>query len=261
MTHFKIATWNVNSLRVRLPQILAWLKEHQPDVLALQETKILDEDFPLDAIHEAGYTATFSGQKSYNGVAILSRVQQENVITEMPLFNDPQKRVLGATIGDIRVLNLYVPNGESTESPKYQYKLEWLRYLQQWVTEELKKAPHLIILGDFNIAPAAEDVYDPLFFAGRLLCSDPEREALQGILQLGLQDSFRLHTQPEKSYSWWDYRLNSFKRNLGLRIDHIFSSLSLSERCSRCFIDKMPRGAERPSDHAPVLAEFSTGSV
>jgi len=252
----KIATWNVNSLRVRLPHVLDWLKEHQPDVIALQETKVLDVDFPLEAIRDAGYEAVFSGQKSYNGVALLSRHPIKNVIIELPSFNDPQKRVLGATIENIRIINLYVPNGETLESPKYHYKLMWLEHFKQLLIEEMKHSERLIILGDFNIAPEDQDVHDPAAFDGQVLCSEPERKALKALLALGLKDSFRLHSQPDESYSWWDYRLNSFKRNKGARIDHILSNFALSSQCTNCFIDKNPRAAERPSDHAPVLAEF-----
>ena len=254
---FKIATWNVNSLKVRLTQVLEWLAAHQSDVLALQEIKLQDPDFPLEAIQNAGYHACFSGQKTYNGVAILSREPGKEVVTDIPGFSDPQRRVLAATIGDVRVLNLYVPNGESVQSEKYQYKLNWLQALQSFVKSELEKYPKLLILGDFNIAPGAEDVHDPQAWEGKVLCSPPERAALSQILSLGLKDCFRLHPQPEKSFTWWDNRMNGFKRNLGLRIDHIFASSALSGVCNRCYIDKTTRGHERPSDHAVVVAEFA----
>lgn len=253
---FKIATWNVNSLKVRLSQVLEWLATHQSDVLALQEIKLQDPDFPIDAIQKAGYHAHFSGQKTYNGVAILSRMPGQDVLTDIPGFSDPQRRVLAVTIGDLRILNLYVPNGESVESDKYQYKLSWLQAMRDFVKSELEKYPKLVILGDFNIAPSAEDVHDPVAWEGKVLCSPPERQALSDILSLGFADCFRLHPQPEKSFTWWDYRMNGFKRNLGLRIDHILASSALSATCKRCYIDKTTRALERPSDHAVVVAEF-----
>lgn len=253
----KIATWNVNSLRVRLPQVLDWLVLNQPDVLALQETKLTDPDFPLQQIQEAGYQAVFSGQKTYNGVAILSRKNATEIVTDIPALEDPQRRVLCVTIDDIRILNLYVPNGESVDSEKYQYKLNWLQHLDLFLKKELTKHKKMIVLGDFNIAPEEVDVHDPQQWQGRVLFSEKERAAFQDMLQLGFKDCFRLHTQPEKSFSWWDYRLNAFKRNLGLRIDHILASDELAARCDRCSIDKTVRAAERPSDHAVVVARFS----
>ncbi len=254
---FKIATWNVNSLRVRLPHVLEWLAAHKPDVLALQETKLVDDDFPVDLIKEAGYEVCFSGQKTYNGVAVLSRHAGRDPITDIHGFNDPQRRVLGVTIGDLRIINLYVPNGESVESEKYTYKLSWLQHLRLFLMEEIKKHPHIVILGDFNIAPEPQDVHDPIAWEGKVLCSEKERTALRDVLDIGFVDSFRLHAQPEKSYSWWDYRMNSFKRNIGLRIDHILVSQPLGPKCERSYIDKTPRALERPSDHAPVIAEFN----
>jgi exodeoxyribonuclease-3 len=257
MANFKIATWNVNSLRVRLPHVLAWLAENQPDVLALQEIKVPDEDFPHEALQEVGYHAVCSGQKTYNGVAVLTREKAADLVTSFPSDEDPQRRVLGATIKNIRVLNLYVPNGESTQSSKYQYKLDWLKKLDLFLESELKQHSHLIVLGDFNIAPESIDVHDPLQWEGSVLCSPPERASFQGLLNRGLKDCFRLHSPQEKLFSWWDYRLNAFKRNLGLRIDHILASNALSTLCGKCYIDKTTRGWERPSDHAPVVAEFS----
>ncbi|MES2218409.1 MAG: exodeoxyribonuclease III [Pseudomonadota bacterium] len=254
---FTIATWNVNSLKVRLPHVLDWLAQNQVDVLALQETKMQDPNFPVEEITAAGYQVVFSGQRAYNGVAILSRQPPTDIIVELPGPEDPQRRVLGATIGDIRVLNLYVPNGESITSPKYQYKLGWLSNLAAMVMNELKTHTKVIIVGDFNIAPADEDVHDPAEWLGRVLFSDAERTAFKALLDLGVVDCFRLRPQAEKSFSWWDYRLNSFKRNRGLRIDHILASKSLADQCTLCTIDKGPRGLERPSDHAPVLAEFN----
>lgn len=255
---FMIATWNVNSLRVRLPHILEWLKANPVDVLAIQETKMLDADFPLADIHEAGYQVVYNGQKAYNGVAILSREPLTDILMDVNGFVDPQRRILAATIGGVRVLNIYVPNGESLVSPKYQYKLEWLKNIHNLIQDELKKHSQFIVLGDFNIAPEDQDVHDPKEWEGSILVSDLERALLQQIMQLGLTDCLRLHPQPEKSFSWWDYRMNSFKRNRGVRIDHILVNQALSPHCTRCFIDKTPRGWERPSDHTPVIAEFVT---
>jgi exodeoxyribonuclease-3 len=260
MMTFKIATWNVNSLRVRLPHVLTWLADEKPDVLALQETKLTDPDFPTEALQQAGYHAVFSGQKTYNGVAVLSRLPATDVLTDLPNQQDPQRRVLGVTIGKLRVLNLYVPNGESVTSDKYRYKLGWLDNLTTFLMAELKKHPNMVVLGDFNIAPEDQDVHDPAVWQGQVLFSEPERTAFQTILQLGFSDCFRLQAQPEKSFSWWDYRLNAFKRNLGLRIDHILASAPLASHFMRCDIDKAPRGWERPSDHAPVMAVFKLTS-
>lgn len=253
---FKIATWNVNSLRVRLPHVLQWLAEVQPDVLALQEIKLPDTDFPLAEINQAGYECVFSGQRTYNGMAILTRKKCTDPITDFPTLEDPQRRVLGVKVDDVYVLNLYVPNGESTTSEKYSYKLNWLNHLTTFLQDQLKQYTKVIILGDFNIAPEDIDVHNPASWEGKVLCSEPERAALKNIFQLGFDDCFRLHEQPEKSFSWWDYRMNAFKRNMGLRIDHILATSALSQSCSQCYIDKTPRSWERPSDHAPVVAEF-----
>lgn len=253
---FKIATWNVNSLRVRLPQVLEWLAREKPDVLALQETKLVDADFPLIEIENAGYHAIFSGQKTYNGMAILSRLPAQEMVTALPGLEDPQRRVLAATIGNMRVLNIYIPNGESVISEKYQYKLGWLEKLHAYVAAEIKIHPNFVILGDFNIAPEDRDVHDPAEWEGKVLFSEPEKAAFQALLNLGIKDSFRLKDQPEKSFTWWDYRMNGFKRNRGLRIDHILISPTLATSNIHCYIDKAPRAAERPSDHAPVVAEF-----
>ena len=252
----KIATWNVNSLRVRLPHVLDWLASAQPDILALQETKTPDADFSIEEIQQAGYHVVFSGQRTYNGMAVISREVGKDIITDLPGMNDPQRRVLALTIGQYRIINLYVPNGESVGSEKYLYKLEWLSKLEAFLKEELKNHPNIIILGDFNIAPEDRDVHDPAEWIGKVLCSDLEREALQRIIQLGFSDCFRLTEQVEKSFSWWDYRMNAFKRNRGLRIDHILTSAPLTKKCKNCSIDKGPRGLERPSDHTPVIAEF-----
>ncbi|MGA7801607.1 MAG: exodeoxyribonuclease III [Gammaproteobacteria bacterium] len=254
----KIATWNVNSLRVRLPQVLQWLQTEQPDLLALQETKLTDDQFPLTDIEAAGYRARYSGQKTYNGVAILSKAEGSDVVTDIPGLDDPQRRVLAATYGDVRLLNLYVPNGEAVDSPKYGYKLDWLEKLRAFVKEQLARHSKLVVVGDFNIAPQERDVYDPLVWEGRVLFSEPERTALDSLIQLGLCDTFRLFDQPEASFSWWDYRMRGFARNLGVRIDHVLASEPLCEACTSCRIDKEPRGWERPSDHAPVVAEFRT---
>jgi exodeoxyribonuclease-3 len=253
----KIATWNVNSLNVRLPQVLAWLTEVQPDVLALQETKLVDEKFPVAEFAAAGYQAVFSGQKTYNGVAILSKRPVIDVVKDIPGLDDAQRRVLAAVYGDVRVLNLYIPNGESVESDKYRYKLDWLDKIIAFAAAELRRYRKLVVLGDFNIAPEDRDVHDPRLWTGRVLFSVPEREAFQRFLAAGLCDTFRLFDQGEGQYSWWDYRMNAFRRNMGLRIDHILASGPLCEQCRSCIIDKTPRKNERPSDHVPVLAEFA----
>ena len=253
----KIATWNVNSLNVRLPQVVAWLAEVQPDVLALQETKLIDDKFPTAEIAAAGYQAVFSGQKTYNGVAILSRDPATEVVKDLPGLDDPQRRVLAALYGEVRVLNLYIPNGESLASDKYQYKLGWLDKLVDFIDAEIKRYPKLVVLGDFNIAPEERDVHDPKLWAGKVLFSDPEREAFRRLLATGMCDTFRLFDQEERQFSWWDYRMNAFRRNMGLRIDHILASMPLCENCRSCVIDRMPRQNERPSDHAPVIAEFA----
>lgn len=256
MTTFKIATWNVNSLRARLSHVLTWLSTVKPDVLALQETKVSDDDMPNDDIVDLGYTIISSGQRSYNGVAIVSRDKSDDVIVDMPGAADPQRRVLGVTVGDMRVLNLYVPNGENVFSKKYDYKLTWLKNLDSFLKEELRKHSKMIVLGDFNIAPEEIDVYNPKRWQGHVLFSELERKAFREMLQLGFDDCFRLFNPDEKVFSWWDYRFNAFKRGMGLRIDHILVSQALSKNCVKCYVDKAPRGWERPSDHAPVVAEF-----
>jgi len=256
----KIATWNVNSLRVRLPQVLDWVSSYQPDILALQETKLQDENFPVADIKTAGYEVIYSGQKTYNGVAILCRVSAGinavDIVKDLPGLEDSQRRVLFATYDKLRVLNVYVPNGESVESDKFQYKLTWLKKLTAYVKQQLKLYPHLVILGDFNIAPEPRDVHDPEAWQGQVLFSEPEHAALKTLLETGLCDTFRLFDQQEKQYSWWDYRMLAFRRNRGLRIDHILASNALGGLCTSCKIDKEPRRRERPSDHAPVIAEF-----
>lgn len=253
----KLATWNVNSLKVRLPQVIDWLGSNQPDMLCLQETKLLDDNFPQSEIAEIGYQSVFIGQKSYNGVAILSKQKGSEIVTAIPGFDDEQKRVVAATYGDMRVISIYVPNGDTIESEKYNYKLRWLPALNRWLQQELKDYTKLALLGDFNIAPEDRDVYDPKIWEGQVLCSQPERAAFSDLLNLGLIDSFRLFEQPEKSYTWWDYRMMAFRLNLGLRIDHILLSNGLARNCVTCEIDRTMRKLERPSDHAPVMVKLS----
>jgi exodeoxyribonuclease-3 len=252
----KLATWNINSLNVRLPHVLDWVAVHQPDVLCLQETKLEDGKFPRDALREAGYESIVSGQKTYNGVAILSRTPLLEPAIGIPGWDDEQKRVLSATVAGVRIVCAYVPNGESLVSPKYQYKMKWLDALRAWLKEELVRHPRLAIVGDFNIAPEARDVHDPALWEGKIHFTPLEREALHAIFDLGLKDSFRLFEQPERSYTWWDYRMMAFRRKMGLRIDHILLSPELARTCRSCTIDVEPRRLERPSDHAPVMAEL-----
>lgn len=254
----KIASWNVNSLRVRLPQVLDWLASSGVDVLALQETKMTDNQFPQAEIEAAGYQVVYSGQKTYNGVAIISKSPAKDIVTDVPDLDDPQRRILGATIDGIRILDLYVVNGQEVGSEKFDYKLNWLEKVYNHIAEDIKEHENYVVLGDFNIAPADEDVHDPEAWHERILCSTPERKVLQEILDLGFDDSFRLFKQEEKQYSWWDYRAAGFRRNLGLRIDLILTSKLLSERCKSSIIDKEPRSWERPSDHTPVVAEIET---
>ncbi len=258
---FKIATWNVNSLKVRLPQVLQWLEQQQPDVLALQETKSTDANFPREAIREAGYHVSYSGQKTYNGVATLSRTPLDTVATQIPGYADEQRRVLAVNSNDITVLNLYVPNGAEVNSDKYRYKLEWFSKLHPFIRTLQKENERLVILGDFNIAPADRDVHDPLAWQGSVLVSEPERAEFQKLLAHGLKDCFRLFEQDAESFSWWDYRAAAFRRNRGLRIDHILASEALSGLCRACYIDKAPRRLERPSDHTPVVAEFAANDT
>jgi exodeoxyribonuclease-3 len=250
----KIATWNVNSLKVRLPHLLQWLGENPVDVLCVQETKMTDDKFPVSEINSAGYHVVYTGQKTYNGVAILSKHPIQDVVKNNPRYADEQQRIIAATIEGMRIICAYVPNGGTIESDKYVYKLSWLASLREWLVEEMRTHEHLAILGDYNIAPSDRDVHDPVAWAGQVLFSDPERKALDALVELGLCDSFRLFEQPEKSYSWWDYRQLAFRRNCGLRIDHILLSPSLAKRCTACVIDRAPRKWEQPSDHAPVIA-------
>lgn len=252
----KIATWNVNSIRVRLPQVQAWLKKENPDVLCLQETKITDAEFPATELRDAGYHAVYAGQKTYNGVATLSRIPATDVISSLPGAGGDQKRLLAATVNGVRVINVYVPNGEAVGSEKYSYKLSWLEALEKFIAQELKIHPRLALLGDYNIAPEERDVHDPRRWEGHVLFSDKERAAFQRLTQRGMTDVFRQFDQPDKSFSWWDYRAGGFQRNHGLRIDHILCSAALAAECRGCRIDIGPRQHERPSDHAPVIAEF-----
>ncbi len=253
----KLAAWNVNSLKVRLPQLLEWLSTRNPDVVCLQETKLEDHNFPREEIEAAGYQVAFSGQKTYNGVALLARETPTDVVCGNPHFPDPQKRLIAATVGDIRIVCAYFPNGQAVGSEKYEYKLAWLTALERWLSEQLATNPKLVLAGDFNIAPEDRDVHNPAAWAGQILCSDPERDAFKQLLALGLKDSFRLFEQPEKSFSWWDYRMLGFQKNQGLRIDHILLSTLLAEHCVAASIDREMRKLERPSDHAPVTAEIS----
>ena len=253
---FRLATWNVNSLKVRLPHLLDWLARAQPDAVCLQETKIEDAQFPLVDLQAAGYRAVYCGQKAYNGVAILARSALGDVQHGIPNFADDPKRVIAATVGDMRVVCLYAPNGQSIGSDKYSYKLRWYEALADWLKQDLKKSPRLAVLGDLNVAPEDRDVHDPRRWEGQIHVSEPERAAMRRVIEVGLPDAFRRFDQPEKEFSWWDYRLNAFRRNWGLRIDHILLSSELAQRCVGCSIDKSTRGLERPSDHAPVIADL-----
>ena len=252
----KLATWNVNSLKVRLPHLLDWLAQARPDVVCLQETKLEDGKFSRGEIEAAGYSAFFSGQKTYNGVAILSRVPLSDPSAGIPQFADDQKRVICATASDARIVCVYAPNGQAVGSDKYEYKLRWYAGLRDWLKSELTRHPRLAVLGDFNVAPEDRDVHDPKAWEGQVHVSAPERAAFRALLDLGLKDAFRLFPQPEKTFSWWDYRMLAFRRNAGLRIDQILLSADLAKSCTACTIDKAPRKLERPSDHAPVIAEI-----
>ncbi|MDK2124769.1 exodeoxyribonuclease III [Parachitinimonas caeni] len=251
----QIATWNVNSLKVRLPQVLEWLAAHpQLDCLCLQETKLEDINFPEAAIREAGWQVAFAGQKTYNGVALISREPATDIQINLPNYSDHQMRLIAGTFGEVRLICGYFPNGQSLDSEKYPYKLAWLEALIAYVGDQLKQYPQLALLGDYNIAPEDRDVHDPAKWVGQVLVSEPERAAFNQLISLGLHDSFRKFDQPEQTFSWWDYRAAGFRRNAGLRIDHILLSDPLIARCTGCVIDKEARKAERPSDHAPVIA-------
>lgn len=253
----KIAAWNVNSLKVRLPQVLQWLQSNPVDVLCLQETKLTDDKFPQAEIEAAGYSVVFSGQKTYNGVAILSKHPITEVQKNNPLYADEQQRLIAATIQGIRIVCVYIPNGQAPDSDKFVYKLAWLKSLNEWLQQQLAAYPQLALLGDYNIAPDDRDVHDPVAWQGGNLVSPEERAAWQGLLDLGLHDSFRLFEQAPKLYSWWDYRALAFRMNKGLRIDHILLSDALKGRCSASEIDKTPRKWEQASDHAPVIATLN----
>jgi exodeoxyribonuclease-3 len=253
----KIATWNVNSLNVRLPHVEQWCTETQPDVLAIQETKLEDAKFPRQVIENLGYQVRFSGQKTYNGVAMLARLPIEDVVTDIPGLDDPQRRILAATVGDLRIINLYVVNGQAVGSEKYAYKLDWLDKVTRYVESELRNSNRVIVLGDFNIAPDDRDVHDPVAWHEQILCSTPERDALRRLLDLGLVDSFRMFDESAGQFSWWDYRQAGFRRNLGLRIDLVLASEALKTRARAATIDRTPRAWERPSDHAPALLELA----
>lgn len=249
----KLSTWNVNSLKVRLPQVLAWLADNPVDVLVLQETKLTDDKFPHAELAAAGWQAHWFGQKTYNGVALLSRTPALDVVRNIPGLDDEQARVIAGTVDGLRVIGAYFPNGEAPDSDKFAYKMRWLTALQDWVRDELTRHPGLVLMGDFNIAPDDRDVFDPIGWFGQIHCTPEERAHFQGLLALGLVDAFRLFEHPPKSWSWWDYRNLAFRKNQGLRIDIILASRSLQPRISACVIDKLPRKNERPSDHAPVL--------
>ena len=252
----RLATWNVNSLKVRLPHLLEFLARHSPDAVCLQETKCEDAGFPAAQVEAAGYRWVHDGQKTYNGVAILAREDPAAVIRGIPGFADLQKRVIAADIGGVRVVSVYCPNGQSVGSDKYEYKLRWFAALAAWLKDELAGGRPVAVLGDYNVAPEDRDVHDPEAWRGQVLVSDAEREALRALFALGFSDAFRLFEQPEKSFSWWDYRMAAFRRNMGLRIDHILLSPGLASRCRSCTIDVEPRKLERPSDHAPVLCDI-----
>ena len=252
----KIATWNVNSMNVREPHVIEWLQAHEPDVLVLQEIKQITEKFPAEALQAIGYHSIASGQKTYNGVAVISKTPAVDPVFDFPDLDDPQRRILASTVNGIRIIDLYIPNGSEVGSDKYAYKLGWLDSLRRFLKAELETHEKLVVLGDFNIAPADADVHDPEKWGEAILCSPAERKALTDLYELGLSDVFRKFDHPEKTFSWWDYRAAGFRRNAGLRIDLILTSDVMTERCTASYVDKEPRGWERPSDHAPVVAEF-----
>jgi exodeoxyribonuclease III len=253
----KLATWNVNSLRVRLPHLLDWLAAHSPDAMCLQETKCEEGQFPAAELMAAGYCSLHNGQRTYNGVAILTRAPGAEVCRAIPGFTDDQSRVLAADHDGVRVISVYVPNGQSVGSDKYDYKLRWMEALARWLEGELARHPRIAVMGDFNVAPEERDVHDPRMWEGRVLFSLPERAALGRLAAAGFVDAFRLFEQPERSFTWWDYRMNAFRRKMGLRIDHVLLSPALAASCRACTIDTGPRALERPSDHAPVICEIA----
>jgi len=249
----KIASWNVNSINVRTEHMVQWLEKNDMDILAIQETKCPDEQFPFEPFFDMGYEVIVSGQKSYNGVAILSRSEAIDIITDIDGFDDPQRRILAATIDGIRIINLYVPNGQSLDSDKFQYKLKWLEEVTSFIAKEKEKHDKVVVLGDFNIAPLHQDVWDPKEWQDKILVSHQERTALNRLLRLGFVDSFTMFKQPDDSFSWWDYRAASFRQNKGMRIDLVLLSSALVDSCQNSSIDKTPRSWERPSDHAPAF--------
>ncbi|MDT8998703.1 exodeoxyribonuclease III [Paucibacter sp. APW11] len=252
----KFATWNVNSLAVRLPQLLEWLAANPVDALVLQETKLTDDKFPTLEIGAAGYQVQWFGQKTYNGVALISKLPASEVVKNIPGFADEQARVIAGTVGGVRVIGGYFPNGQAPDSDKFVYKMAWLNALHDWLRGELSRHDKLVLMGDFNITPDDRDVYDPVAWAGQIHCTPEERAQFQRLIDLGLVDAFRLFEQPAKSWSWWDYRNLAFRKNQGLRIDHILVSPGLKPGVRSCVIDKLPRKNERPSDHAPVIVEI-----
>ncbi|HEX7387092.1 MAG TPA: exodeoxyribonuclease III [Castellaniella sp.] len=261
----KLATWNVNSLNVRLGHVMDWLAANPVDALCLQELKLPDEKFPHEALAQIGYQACWAGQKTYNGVAILCREALTDVQRNLPDFEDPQQRIIAATVPGpggqpLRIISAYCPNGQAVGSDKYEYKLKWFQALRKWLQQEMARYPDLVILGDYNVAPADADVHDPQAWEGSILVSEPERDAFRQLLDLGLQDTFRMFDQAPKSFSWWDYRQMSFRRNIGVRIDHILATPALARCCTGCRIDKEPRKWEKPSDHAPVIADFDAAA-
>jgi exodeoxyribonuclease-3 len=254
----KLATWNVNSLAVRLPQLLAWLEANPVDAMVLQETKLTDDKFPHAEIEAAGYAVHWHGQKTYNGVALLSRgAAATGVVKNIPDFADEQARVITGSVNGVRVIGGYFPNGQAPDSDKFVYKMAWLDALRGFVQAEMAAHEHLVLMGDFNIAPEDRDVYDPVAWAGQIHCTPEERAQFRALLELGMVDAFRLFEQPPKSWSWWDYRNLAFRKNQGLRIDIILASKALKARVKACSIDKLPRKNERPSDHAPVVVELA----
>ena len=253
----KIASWNVNGVRARLDHVSGWLETNQPDVLALQETKVMDEMFPFDAFKPLGYQVSIYGQKSYNGVALLTKKIPTEITKGVEGFSDDQTRVIAGVCGGVLVINVYVPNGQSVGSEKFDYKMSWLKHFYAYLQTLLKVHQKIVILGDFNIAPADVDVHDPELWKNKVLCSDNERRWLNQILDLGFIDSFRLFEQEEGLYSWWDYRAAAYRRKMGMRIDLILISDALKKECIKSYIDEAPRGQDRPSDHTPVLIELS----
>ena len=251
----KIATWNVNSLKVRLPHVIDWLAANQPDALCLQELKCENKAFPLAEIEAAGYRAVFNRQKTYNGVAILTKTPLADVTCDIPGFADEQKRIVAGTLDGVRIVCGYFPNGQAVGSEKFAYKMAWLEALTDWLRAELRITPQLVLAGDYNVAPEDRDAHPD--WKDEIHVSKPERDAFQALIGLGLSDAFRLFAQPEQSYSWWDYRMGAFRRNFGLRIDHLLLSAPLAEKTTACYIDKAPRKLERPSDHAPVVVELA----